>query len=153
MFKNYWKLATTLFIFFLIKLSILAQVPGNKTSESTSAKIDTKQLSFLDGKALYSKFCMSCHQVDGSGVPGMYPSLLNSDWVINDKTRFIKTVLNGQEGEIQVKTEYFNQTMPKADYLNDEQLAKILTFIRQKFNNLPDSISSKEIKSIRDTKP
>ncbi|NJM93541.1 MAG: cytochrome c [Cytophagales bacterium] len=47
------------------------------------------------GERLYQEYCSSCHQPDGSGVPGMYPPVKESDWVNGDKQQLIKVMLLG----------------------------------------------------------
>lgn len=61
-----------------------------------------------EGAEIFMYYCMSCHQADGSGVPGMYPPLQKSNWVNGDKNRLIKILLNGLEGEIEVNGETYS---------------------------------------------
>jgi mono/diheme cytochrome c family protein len=96
-----------------------------------------------------NKIIWACQQVDGSGVPGMYPPLSKSDWASGNKPRIIQTVLLGLSGKIEVNENYFDQTMPKVDYISEEQIAQILTNIRREFNNIPDSVKANEVKRER----
>ncbi|MEX2293335.1 MAG: cytochrome c, partial [Acidimicrobiales bacterium] len=74
----------------------------------------------LDGGDLYSRYCASCHQVNGSGIDGAFPALANNQFVtVADPTGAIATVLNGRAG------------MPRwGDELSDAQIAAILTYVR-----------------------
>ena len=101
------------------------------------------------GKEIYLKFCMSCHQKDGSGVPNMFPPLKNSDWVNGDKKRIINVVINGLEGEIQVNGETYSQMMPKQNYLTNKQVAQVLSYVRFNLGNHADSVKVKEVMTIR----
>src|ERR1700759_586074 len=47
------------------------------------------------GAALYKKYCLTCHQADGSGVPRMNPPLIKTSYVTGDKTKLISWVLKG----------------------------------------------------------
>jgi mono/diheme cytochrome c family protein len=105
-----------------------------------------------EGKDIYQKYCLSCHQVDGNGVPGMFPPLQKSDWVSGDKKRIILVVLNGIKGNIIVNDETYSQVMPKQDNLTDEQIARVLTFIRNNFGNKADSVYPHEVLSLRGPK-
>lgn len=102
-----------------------------------------------EGKNLYLKNCMSCHQSDGSGVPGMYPPLQKSNWVNSDKTILIKIMLNGLQGEIKVNGETYIQSMPSHKYLTDSQIAEVLSFVRKNFGNNADSVSAEEVTALR----
>lgn len=101
-----------------------------------------------EGKKYYNLYCLSCHQTDGSGVPGMYPPL-NSDWARGDKKRLINVLLKGLSGEIEVNGETYDQAMPKVDYLTNAQIAHILTYVRRNFNNLRDSVTVQMVKAER----
>jgi mono/diheme cytochrome c family protein len=101
------------------------------------------------GKDIYQKHCLSCHQVNGSGVPNMYPPLQKSDWVNGAKNRIISVVLNGIKGEILVNDDTYRSVMPKQDYLTDEQIAKVLTYIRQNFENKASEVKPAEVTKLR----
>jgi mono/diheme cytochrome c family protein len=104
------------------------------------------------GKKLYEDNCMSCHQSDGSGVPGMYPPLQKSDWVNGDKNRLIKIMLNGLQGEIEVNGESYIQSMPSHKYLTDSQISEVLSFIRNNFGNNASDVKKDEVTVIRQKK-
>lgn len=101
------------------------------------------------GASLYTQYCGTCHQPDGSGVSGLYPPVRNSDWVNGDKERLINVVLNGLSGPIEVNGEQYNSAMPANSYLSDQQIADILTFLRQNFDNNSSAILPDEVASVR----
>ena len=130
----------------------------NKTDKSTQLNPDsgngrnkkTPEVAITEpGKAVYMKYCLACHQTDGSGVPGMYPTLQKTDWVEGDKARLISLMLNGQQGEITVNGQTFNGAMPAHQYLSDEQIADVLTFIRSNFGNNADAVTLAEVSQLR----
>ena len=101
------------------------------------------------GKDIYLKYCLSCHQKDGSGVPNTFPSLQKSDWANGDKTRLIKVILYGLEGDIDVDGQTYSGIMPKQDHLSDKQIALVLTYLRQTFGNKASAVNPKEVKMLR----
>jgi len=101
------------------------------------------------GMALYGKYCLACHQTDGSGVPGMYPPLINTDWITGDKARLIELVLKGQQGEIEVNGKIFKGVMPPHLFLTDEQIASVLSYVRSNFGNRSDSVLSEDVAAVR----
>lgn len=103
------------------------------------------------GAAIYSQNCGTCHQSDGSGVSGLYPPVSDSDWIDGDKTRLINVILNGLSGPIEVNGESYNNAMPQFSYLNDEQIADLLTYLRQNFGNDADEITPREVAGVRET--
>lgn len=114
------------------------------------AKSNKKSMLF-DGKETYDTFCIACHQADGKGQIGVNPPLVGSDWVKGDKSKFIKTVLQGLAEPIEVNGVKYNNAMPAFDYIEDAELASLLTFVRNKFGETADSVTVAEVKSVRDS--
>jgi mono/diheme cytochrome c family protein len=83
----------------------------------------------------------------------MYPTLQNTDWVNGDKSRLISLLLNGQQGEIKVNGQVFRGVMPTHQYLTDEQIADVLTYIRSQFGNTADKVMPEEVAGIRQKQP
>jgi mono/diheme cytochrome c family protein len=107
----------------------------------------------LDGKGIYTQYCLPCHQEDGTGVPNLNPPLRKSDWVNGDRNRLIKVILEGLEEEIEVNDESYNRVMASHSFLTDKQVADVLTYIRSNFGNTSDAIKEEEVKALRKKKP
>jgi mono/diheme cytochrome c family protein len=101
------------------------------------------------GKIVYMQFCLACHMENGEGVPSLYPPLIQTEYVLGDKKRLIETVINGIEGPVEVKGEKFNNIMAKLDYLRDEQIAEVLTYVRSNFGNSADAVTASEVRMVR----
>lgn len=134
----------------------LERTPGRSLPVTTfiadSVKTDTIKGAKLDGELLYNKNCGVCHQADGNGDGARFPSLKGSEWVKGDKGRLIGVVLNGLQGEIEVNGEKWNGVMPSfVSTLNDEQIASVLTYIRQEFGNKSSKIIFQEVAKIRNS--
>jgi mono/diheme cytochrome c family protein len=102
-----------------------------------------------EGQKNYTQYCLACHQEDGSGVPNMNPPLRKSDWVNGDKTRLINVILNGLDEEIEVNGDSYRGIMASHSFLNDKQIADVLTFIRSNFDNTSDAVKPEEVKVLR----
>lgn len=103
------------------------------------------------GEQIYSTYCVSCHQKDGKGDGTRFPPLDSSEWVNGDKKRLISILLNGLEKPITVNGKVFNNVMPKHDFLTDEQLALVLTYIRQNFGNHSSEVTRDEVAKERNS--
>lgn len=92
------------------------------------------------GKSVYLANCATCHQPTGGGVPGAFPPLAGSDWVTGSEERIIRIVLHGLQGPIKVSGQDYNNVMaPLGAVLKDEQIANVLSYVRQTWgNNAPD---------------
>lgn len=101
------------------------------------------------GKEIYNQYCLACHQTDGAGVPRMNPPLIRTKWVMGDKDDLIKIVLKGMNEEIEVDGEMYHNTMPPHNFLSDQQVADVLTFVRNNFTNKASAVTVAEVKAVR----
>ena len=103
-----------------------------------------------EGQAIYMTRCMSCHMTNGEGVPGVFPPLAGSEYVTGDKGRLIRMILNGLTGEIEVNGTTYSGVMPPwGGFLDDEQMAQVLTYIRTNFGNEADAVTADEVARVR----
>jgi len=103
----------------------------------------------IPGSQVYNYYCISCHQRNGKGDGNRFPPLDSSEWVIGDKKRLIGVVLNGLDKPIEVKGKPYNNLMPQHSFLKDEDIAQVLTYIRQHFNNNSNAVTSKDVSVVR----
>ena len=105
---------------------------------------DTK----VAGEKIYNTYCAPCHQRNGQGDGSRFPPLVNSEWITEDKRQLIKVVANGLEGPIEVLGKPYNDLMPKHDFISPEEMAQLLTYVRQQFGNMPDRVSVDEVNRV-----
>lgn len=101
------------------------------------------------GKAVYTKYCLACHQADGSGVPGMYPPLGTGSWADKEPKELIAVMMKGLSGKIEVNGETFNGFMPSQAQLTDEEIADVLSYVRSSFGNNFDPIDANLVKKVK----
>jgi nitrite reductase (NO-forming) len=87
------------------------------------------------GKRLYAANCVSCHQPDGSGVPGEVPPLAGSDFLAKGPERAIAVVLHGLRGELEVHGRNYDGSMPPLFHLDNEEVADVLTYVYNSWGN------------------
>ncbi len=125
-------------------------------SESTEAQSEPQEPSpaltqqMETGKTVYTQYCLACHQADGNGVKGAFPTLHQTEYVLGDKTELITIIINGLQGPIEVNGEQYNNVMPQHSFLTDEQIAGVLTYVRKSFGNDAEEITAEEVKEVRD---
>ncbi|HET9486850.1 MAG TPA: c-type cytochrome [Chryseosolibacter sp.] len=103
----------------------------------------------VGGEKVYSVYCGTCHQRDGKGASGRFPPLAGASFVKGDKKLLISIVIKGMEGPIEVNGEQFNATMPQHSFLSNEDIAKVLTYIRENFGNNASAVTSEEVEAVR----
>jgi mono/diheme cytochrome c family protein len=101
------------------------------------------------GEQLYNTYCRSCHQGNGMGDGNRYPPLVNSEWVNGDKKRLISVLLKGLEGPIKVLGKEYNNVMPKFNFLNNQQLADLMTYVRKSYSNNKSPVNKEEVANAR----
>jgi mono/diheme cytochrome c family protein len=85
--------------------------------------------SIARGKTTFALACSPCHQNDGLGLAGLAPPLADSEWLNRSDAELANIALFGLSGEIQVKGQNWNLTMPGWAHLPDQQLADVLTYV------------------------
>lgn len=102
------------------------------------------------GKRIYTNTCLACHQANGFGVPGVYPPLAGSEWVTGSEDRIVRIVLNGLSGPIHVAGKDYNNVMPLLGaVLKDDQIANVLSYVRQEWGNQAGDVKPETVSRIR----
>ena len=108
---------------------------------------------FEQGWKLYNRngLCIICHQVDGKGLSASgYPPLADTDWVTGNEERLIKILLKGLYGPLEVNGGKYKGVMASYDkLLNDEDIASVLTYIRNSFGNQASVIRKEKVARVR----
>ncbi len=112
---------------------------------------------YNSGASIYQResHCATCHSAHGKGSPNVYPPLVDSPWVIGSEERLIKMTLHGVWGKMIVNGKTYDPSRgvpPMTAFrslLNDEELAAVLTFVRNTWGNQAPPVSSATVKNIR----
>ncbi|EDY19063.1 nitrite reductase, copper-containing [Chthoniobacter flavus Ellin428] len=107
-----------------------------------------KEIQMEKGKRVFLQTCFACHQPTGLGLPGVFPPLAKSDYLMADKARSIMGVIKGNTGPLKVNGADYNGVMPPV-MLTDEQIANVLTYVRNSFGNEGDAVTVEEVSKVR----
>ncbi len=99
-----------------------------------------------------SKTCAACHQPAGQGIPAAFPPIAGSDYLNADKRRAIAAVLFGLTGPVVVNGQSFNSVMPALG-MSDEDVANVLTYVYNNWNNAGHDITPADVASTRSAGP
>lgn len=116
-----------------------------------------EQEQFERGSLIYQResHCATCHLADGKGNGVIYPSLIGSTWVNGSEERMVKLTLHGLWGPLTVhgKTYDPSRGVPPMtafkNLLTDQELADVLTFVRNNWGNSGSSISAETVARVR----
>lgn len=145
-----------LLVIVIIGLSSCNNPKENKDTKSSNTK--TAQVSqetdleksIKKGNTVYANFCTQCHLSNGKGIPGNFPPLANSDWLMDKRTESIRSVKYGQSGEIIVNGETYNSVMAPMG-LSDEEVADVLNYIMNTWGNTQkEMVTKSEVAQIKE---
>ena len=111
---------------------------------------------YVKGAEIYARdaHCGTCHQSDGKGLPDAgFPPIAGTRWSQGDPDRLIKLTLNGLLGPIEVDGKTYPGQVPMTPFgalLNDEEIASVLTYVRNSFGNRASPIRPGRVKRVRE---
>lgn len=109
--------------------------------EATSPVMTRQQL-MTEGKKKYEMLCSACHQLDGTGIPPLYPALKGSSVAVGHPvSRHVDIILNGVPG---------SAMQPYRTQLTDEEIAAITTYERNAWgNNTDEDVQPADVAKVR----
>lgn len=115
--------------------------PGYTPTETTLITAAAKQR-FKEGKQHYQRVCATCHRADGTGQKGLAKTLVGSEWVLGQRKDLARIVLDGKEGSLGVMP-------PHRSQLSNEEIAAILTYIRNAWGNEASPVAPPRVEDVR----
>jgi mono/diheme cytochrome c family protein len=95
-----------------------------------------------EGQKIFADNCADCHRLNGKGLPGTFPAHDGNPFIVGPPGPVIATVLNGRRGS--------RGLMPTwKDKLDDEQIAAVVTYIRQAWSNRAPAVTPAMVAAMR----
>jgi mono/diheme cytochrome c family protein len=116
---------------------------------ATAAFVAADAETMKRGASVYARTCIACHQPTGKGLPPVFPSISETPIVVGNPELPIKFILQGLMGPITVGGTSFNSMMPPVAGVNDQDIADVLTYVRQSFGNKGNPVSVGQVKAVR----
>jgi mono/diheme cytochrome c family protein len=119
----------------------LKDQPGSEPSPVSAADPATMKI----GAQIYADECSGCHTANGKGTLGIFPSLANSPIVQQtNPTSLLHVVLRGARS-VGTEKAPTASAMPAFGWLlKDDQVAAVLTYIRNSWGNAAPAVSASE---------
>jgi mono/diheme cytochrome c family protein len=134
--------------FFLICIPAFLSAQTGGDGNHCAVRKSPFRLSMDSGKVVYVKQCLSCHQADGLGISNINPPL-NGKVISGDKKTLIEIIITGRTEYVEVSEKKYKNTMPPNPAIKDQEIADVLTYIRNSFGNKASTIKVSEVKSER----
>ncbi len=140
------------------RLELAAVFDFSGKAEETFLKTEADKAQFALGKQHYAVVCAACHQPHGKGLQALAPPLVDSEWVTGSPTRLIALVMEGVMGPIEVDGKLYKMPdiqplmpgMRANPEVDDEELAAMLTYVRNEWGNAASPITPKMVKEWRE---
>lgn len=137
-------------LFTLFSLASCANPPQKDSGSSLSETEQSTLQSMQDhpGKRVYDQYCKACHMADGAGIKGMHPPLKDNK-TLNDTEKLIQVTMKGMSGKVVVNGVEYNGIMPPHTHLTNQQIADVLTYVRQSFSGISTPVTAAEVAKSR----
>ena len=136
---------------------IASDVQASRTARQNDlSKADRQK--YILGKTIYESTCAGCHQTNGEGLVPIAPPLNKSEWVTGPVDRLVLISLYGLRGPVTVRGKVYKEpevqpVMPglkdNPDF-TDENMAAVLTYIRNAWDNQAEGVDAAKVKSLRE---
>lgn len=121
--------------------------------DASLAATGTKEVDpIAEGRKLFvGAGCAACHQPNGQGQAGVYPPLVDSEWVKGSDKRMAMLIHSGIVGPITVKGAVYNNAMPaQGPLLNPKKMAYIISFLRQEWGGGASLVTPEQVQLVYD---
>lgn len=122
---------------------------GHDSGSVAPAPVKASDPMMVAGKAIYADRCSACHTPAGGGVPGLFPKLSDSPLINSEnESSLIHVVLAGSRG-VDTNAAPTAPAMPAfAGNLSDDDIANVLTFIRNSWGNAAKPVKADQVKKL-----
>ena len=131
-----------------IAVYLKSLAPSPAPSQAVSANDPLMQR----GEAIYIDQCAACHTMGGGGIVGLFPRLSGAPLVQQAQaTSLIRVVLSGSRS-VATPGAPTGPAMPSFAWkLSDDEVAAVLTYIRNSWGNVAPAVSAADVGKMRQT--
>jgi nitrite reductase (NO-forming) len=131
------------------RLDVAVSIPAVVASARAGVSEPEASQALLErGRKVYDGVCAACHQADAQGLPGIFPPLARSDYLMADPDRAVRILLQGLNEPITVNGKQFKGIMPKLP-LSDQEIVAVLRYVRGNFGNQGSAIRLADVGRVR----
>ncbi len=124
------------------KVLALVTWPGRPAPPALPPRSASEEALFVQGRTLYVDNCSGCHQLSGQGMPQVGAPLAGSKRATASFDIPVRILTNGLEGKLGLMP-------PLGADMSDDDLAAILTYVRQSWGNTGTPVPPAAVKEWR----
>jgi nitrite reductase (NO-forming) len=126
-----------------------AQKPETAVQKETpAANTNQTAAQMARGEQIYKAKCIACHQANGQGLPNVFPSLVGSQFLLNQKTLAVSQVLNGSANVAANRTVKYPAPMPPQADTKEDAVA-VVNYVLNNFGNNGGYVTLDDVKDIQ----
>lgn len=124
------------------------QAPAQTQTETAApAQADPNAAMMARGEQLYKEKCIACHQANGQGMPNVFPSIVGSDFLLNQTKLAVAQVLNGSQHVAANRSVKYPAPMPPQVNTKEDAVA-VINYVLKNFGNNGNLITVDDVKDI-----
>jgi mono/diheme cytochrome c family protein len=125
----------------------LKNLPPGPTEPAVTAPQESEMKA---GQAVYARFCIACHEADGSGAPRIYPPLPDNALLQSaDPSSTLRVILDGAHTVTTPRAPNTGEMPAYAKQLSDEQIAAVTNYTRNSWGNAAPLVTAAQVKKAR----
>ncbi|MDZ7670785.1 MAG: cytochrome D1 domain-containing protein [Gammaproteobacteria bacterium] len=133
----------------LLPLTLLCCLGAGAPAAADPAAAADLENRVASGQALYLRQCATCHQRDGRGIDGRYPSLHDLAGPDDAPRDTVRTLLAGRRNIIEGEGRHYASIMPAHGHLGNETIAAALTYVLTQWSSAAAPVSSEAVAAVR----
>jgi mono/diheme cytochrome c family protein len=125
----------------------LKELPAGQREPEVIAPTEAEMAA---GRAIYDHACVSCHELDGSGAPRIYPPLPGNALLQSaDPSSTLRIILDGAQSITTQRAPNAGSMPGYAKQLSDQQLAEVTNYIRNAWGNSASLVTADQVAKAR----
>jgi nitrite reductase (NO-forming) len=112
--------------------------------QAAPATVDPEVAMMARGEEIYKTKCFACHQADGKGLPSAFPSLIGSEFLLNNAVEAANQAINGSLAVPTPKTVKWPAPMPPQVSAKEDAVA-VINYVLKTYNNSPKRITVEDL--------
>ena len=125
---------------------------GDELAANAKPLTEAQEKNRIAGQTYFESRCATCHGVDGKGVASIGPTLVESPYVIGPPETFVRIMLDGLAGPIEVNGEAWNAVMPghrTNPEFTDDVASGVATYVRRAWGHGASAVSPKQVERLK----
>lgn len=125
-----------------------AQKPETTIQKDASAPAGNEMAAQMArGEQIYKEKCFACHQVNGQGIANVFPSLVGSKFLLEQKVLAVSQVLNGSVNVVANRAIKYPAPMPPQVTTKDDAVA-VINYVLNNFGNNGGHVTLDDVKDV-----